>query len=628
MPEKSFLSKSVPQTNSPYGISARTVLLIVLSVVAVLRIVHFANAMQSPLTYQLGPDENYYLRFARDVAFGSGGMTAEFAFMDPLYGYLLGWVLRFSGGSVFPMYVLQIVVDCGTAYALCVLGRELGRPRVGVLAALMYAFIGPAMAFSTMLLKATWVAAYVAWWMVAVLRTIRSRRKGAWILMGIYCGIGIALRANLLLLVALVPMLVALLRDHRAESRHSMVWCGSAWLFGLAVPLLLLGWRNSQVSGGWSPLPNNGGIVLHQLYNAGNPQSRQGAPTFVRYGEPGEIWHGYAAEAERRFHHSLTPAQVDHYWRGEAERYMRTHVSQSLGNAMRKLREFCAYPEQPNNRSYEDERLFSPVLRILPQPFGWLLALGLPGLLWFAWRDRRGMVLLAPVAVGVFTIMVFFAEDRFRFNIIAPFVFGAAIWLAQLAAWWRTRHWSHLAMSLLISAALGIWSVVQARSIPETPTNWQRIVWGYLNSGRRAEAERWLSQASGNPQNAGAVDVFRGYLALQDHDYPAAILAYQHALPLGLGGHESWHKYSLALEHEGQLQAALAAELQAWRLGSDLQYLIRIADLLRLSGQIEDARQIYQQVAANPQAGKWRQQAEMQLREIPAPSKDSSIPAR
>jgi len=537
-------------------------------------------------------------------------------------------VLRFSGGSVFPMYVLQIIVDCSTAYALCVLGREFDRPRVGMLAALLYAFVGPAMSFSTMLLKATWVAAYIAWWMVAILRTIRSRHKAAWILFGIYCGIGIALRANLLLLTALVPVLVPMLRDHRAEFRHSLVWCGSAWLFGLALPLLLLGWRNAQVSGGWSPLPNNGGVVLHQLYNAGNPQSRQGAPTFVRYGEPSEIWRGYAAEAERRLHRSLTPTQVDHYWRGEAEHYMRTHVSQSLGNTMRKLREFCAYPEQPNNRSYDDERLFSPVLRILPQPFGWLLALGLPGLLWFTWRDRRGLLLLAPVAVGVFTIMVFFAEDRFRFNIITPFVFGAAIWLAQLAAWWRTRKWSHLGTSLLISAALGLWSVVQARAISETPTNWQRIVWGYLNSGRRAEAERWLDQARARPRDAAAVDVFTGYLALQDHDYRAAILAYQHALPLGLGGHESWHKYSLALEHEGQLQAALAAEQQAWRLGTDFQYLFRIAYLLQRSGKIEDARGIYQQIAANPGAGRWRQQAAMQLRDNHVFTEDRSLQAR
>jgi tetratricopeptide (TPR) repeat protein len=363
--------------------------------------------------------------------------------------------------------------------------------------------------------------------------------------------------------------------------------------------------------------------VLHQLYNEGNPQSRQGAPTFVRYGEPSEIWRGYAAEAERRLHRNLTPAQVDHYWRGEAERYMRTHVLQSLGNAMRKLREFCAYPEQPNNRSYADERLFSPVLRVLSQPFGWLLALGVPGLLWFAWRDRRGLVLLAPVAVGVITIMVFFAEDRFRFNIVAPFVFGAAIWLVQLVAWCRTRHWGHLAASLLISVTLGAWSVVQARTIPVTPTDWQRIVWGYLNSGRRPDAEHWLAQARARPQDAAAVDVFTGYLALQDHDYRTAILAYQRALPQGLGGHESWHKYSVALEHEGQPQAALAAELQAWRLGSDFQYLFRIATLLQRSGETEGARKIYRRIASDPVAGIWQQQAVARLQSMKSGEMDN-----
>jgi tetratricopeptide (TPR) repeat protein len=288
---------------------------------------------------------------------------------------------------------------------------------------------------------------------------------------------------------------------------------------------------------------------------------------------------------------------------------MRTHVLQSLGNAMRKLREFSAYPERPNNRSYADERLFSPVLRVLPQPFGWLLSLGLPGLLWFAWHDRRGLVLLAPVAAGIVTIMVFFAEDRFRFNIVAPFVFGAAIWLAQLVAWCRVRNWSRAATGVLISAMLGIWSVAQAQAVPPTPTDWQRIVWGYLNSGRRADADRWLALARSRPQDAAEVEVFNGFLALQDGDYKAAILAYQRVLPLGLGGHESWHKYSLALEHEGQSGPALAAEVQAWRRGTDFRYLFRIASLLERSGRLDESSKLYRQIARDRDAGIWQQQA-------------------
>jgi hypothetical protein len=42
----------------------------VLAVAVALRIAHLSSALQSPLSYQPGPDEDYYLRFGEaDLAF-------------------------------------------------------------------------------------------------------------------------------------------------------------------------------------------------------------------------------------------------------------------------------------------------------------------------------------------------------------------------------------------------------------------------------------------------------------------------------------------------------------------------------------------------------------------------------
>jgi len=45
--------------------------LVVFGVLA-LRVMHFSSALQSPLSYQPGPDEDYYLRFGEAVASGHG----------------------------------------------------------------------------------------------------------------------------------------------------------------------------------------------------------------------------------------------------------------------------------------------------------------------------------------------------------------------------------------------------------------------------------------------------------------------------------------------------------------------------------------------------------------------------
>ena len=590
----------------------------VLCLVLALRVAHLLCALRSPLTYQIGPDEDFYRRFGLDVAFGSGGMTPEFGFMDPLYGYLLGAAIKFAG-SVFPMYLLQVAVDVGTAYALILVARELGRPRVGLLAALVYALLGPAMAFTVMLLKTTLVTGYVAWWMWLALRTFRSDRALAWAGFGLYCGLGVALRSNLVLLAGLALLSIPLLQ-WRAQPMPRLLRHACVLLLGMGLPLALLVARNVALADRWSPMPTNGGVVLHQLYNPENPRSLSGAPSFVRYGHPSEIRRAYAIEAERRAGHPLTAQQVDDYWRGQGRDYLLAHPGQSLRNAARKLAEFSAYPEVPNNRSYQDERRFSPLLRVLPQPFGWLFALGVPGLLLLLRRDRRGWLVLAPVAMGLATIAVFFAEDRFRFNIVTPFVLGSALWLAWLLEMARARRWRLLLAGLALSGLLGAFSLWQARRIAPTPMDWQRIANGYIRMGQRIDARRFLNEVERDQPDAVGLHELRGLMAVQGEDYPLARRELEAAIGQRQDRHEVWHNYSLVLEHEGEIELALAAEARAEALSPLPDYQFRMAMLLERLGRNADAAGLYRGLVENPPSqsdGKaWAAQAAARLRKI------------
>lgn len=587
-----------------------------LLLVFALRLAHFAFAAQSPLTYQIGPDEEFYLRFGLDVAFGTGGLLTEFAFMDPLYGYLLGAVLKLTG-SVFPVYVIQLLVDCGTALGLILLGRELYRPRAGILAAALYALLGPGMAFTMSLLKTTWVAAFVCWWMLFALRLARGARPWGWMAFGAYCGLGVALRANLLLLVPLALVLLPWLA-HRQDGRglSTAVVQAGALLTGLALPLLLLAARNHHIDDRWAFTPTNGGVVLHQLYNPENPRSLSGAPSFVNYYHPSEVWRGYNAEAERRAGGPLAPKEIEAYWRGEAVDYLLAHPWQSIRNGLRKLADFTAYPEVPNNRSFEDERLFSPLLRWLPQPFGWLFALGVPGLVLLCRQDRRALVLLAPLAMGLVTIAVFFAEDRFRFNIVTPFVLGAAAWLLHLGRLARDREWRVLAAALALPAVLGAWSILQAQRIPPTPTNWQRIATGYLKMDDRAALERLLADIAREQPSAVGLHEFHGLMALHDGDHPRARAELEAALAQRQNRHEVWHNYARALEATGETGSALGAQINAYRIAPLPEYAFRIGELLEASGRSDEAAMVYGGLAGDPSAGAWQARAALRLADL------------
>ena len=580
----------------------RRSLALALTCVLLLRLLHMHYALAGPLTWQLGADEDFYWHFARDVAFGSGGLQDGWAFMDPLYAYLLGAILKLGAGA-FPLYILQIAIDCLSAFGMYRIAALLGRPRAGLIAIFVYAITGTAIAYTMALLKATWVAAFVVWWMYGALQLSRSGRPAGWLGFGLLCGAGVALRANLLLMAPLAVLCIGWLRWHRGDAPKALLVGIAAMLAGLALPLLLLTARNVAISDKYSPMPNNGGIVLHQIYNPENPEGRAGVPGFVgRYSAPGEIWDGYRAEAERRASTRLSPQAVDAYWREQAVIYIQSHRLQTVGNAIRKLREASAYPEVPNTRNYVDERIASPLLRALPLPFGWLFALGIPGLALLAWRDRHGILVLAPLAMGALTLAVFFAEDRFRFNVIAPFVIGTGIWLDAL---WRAaaaQRWRVITAGIFISLLLGAWSLMQARLlIPDFPSDWPRLVWGYLKSGQEDKAHAILEA---QPPDSAGVDELKGYLAVREEKWDLAIAALERAVTIRQDRHEVWHNFSLALEATGRTEDALAASAQALRLRpTEADYLIRAGDLLMKLDRPRDAELAWQcaKIQASPQ---------------------------
>lgn len=592
---------------------------VVVALALLLRLTHLFAASRSPLNAQLGPDEDYYLRFAQDVADGSGGLLPEFAFMDPLYGYMLGIVIK-ATGSPFPMYGLQVLVDTGTTLMLALIGRALGRPKVGLAASGIYAFVGPAIAMTAALLKEIWVAAYLCGWVLAALHLLRSERSRGWTLFGVYCGLGVLLRSNLILLV-IGALLVFPLAGVREQLRFRTAAMRAGLLAaGLALPLAAAALRNHAIEGRASPMPTNGGVVLHQLHNPENPRSRSTYPSFVRYAHPSEAWRAYRAEAERRLGRKLTAAQIDAYWRSEAFRHLRENPRQEFLNVLRRLAEFSAYPEVPNNRSYADERQFSPVLRALPPPFGLLFALGLPGLALLLRWPSHAWLLWLPTLAGVATVALFFAEDRFRLVVVPFFAFGAAVWLALLARAWKERRIRVLALSTAVSMALGAWSYLWGMQMPAAPTNWQRVATGWFKMGQYDRVRTLLDEVAARDPRAVGVHEFRGLLALAEGRPREAREDLERALSQRQDRHEVWHNYARALVLLGQHDEALVAQVRAYQLSSEPEYLLAIAQSLERLGRLEEAIEVYRALAGNPEAGRFGIEARKRLAAMPTRS--------
>jgi hypothetical protein len=557
----------------------------ILFLALVLRLVHLADAMNSPLTYQPGVDDEYYQRFGQAVAAGQGQLSPEFTFMDPAYGYLLGALFKLVGVNLFIVYLLQVVLDTVTVYGILTVGRLLGRVNAGLYGALLYALTSTAIMFCTTLLKEIWVSSFMTWWVVCALVLTQSpKRRWGWLLFGALCAVGVALRSTLLLM-GLVAMVLPWWSSRSAAGRRGReiepkvefrvdAWAGNSALVAGGMILALAPWslRNHAADGAWSPLPNNAGIVLHQIYNVDNPSADMWVPGFVNYSHPSDIWRGYAAEASRRLGHLASPKEVDGYWRKQALSFMHAHVGDVLNDLARKSLIWLSSTEVPGSRADIEEQMFSPVLRVLPPPGVWLFALGFAGLMWLAAADRRWMLVAMPIAVAWLAFVVFFAESRFRFHATSMLAMGSGVWIDQVitrfrgtsvpsAMRWPTGGYVALAGGLVAAAiALGI-------DHPALPAHWDRIAWGYIKMGNLPEARRVAERAAQEQPDNGPILEVLGYMAAAQKHYGDAQNDLSRAIELRPHSHLAHYNLARVYMAEGNGPAAMreariAAQLQ------------------------------------------------------------------
>ena len=78
----------------------------------------------------------------------ASGDPAEFAFMDPAYGYLLGITFKLFGPNTFAVLFFQSLIDTITTLCIYLAGRELGRPRGGLYGAFLYALTASAVLYT------------------------------------------------------------------------------------------------------------------------------------------------------------------------------------------------------------------------------------------------------------------------------------------------------------------------------------------------------------------------------------------------------------------------------------------------------------------------------------------------
>jgi 4-amino-4-deoxy-L-arabinose transferase-like glycosyltransferase len=557
-----------------------------------LRILHLASSASNPMTYSPGADETFYLDFGKNVAQGQFGLNAEFVFMDPLYGYFIGFINLVTGENLFVIYFFQILFDVFTVWVVYTISKILWDQRAGLIAALFYALTSTAIFYTTTILKPTLVACYVALWVLLTIRIPKSKRSIAWFGYGCLLGLGIALRSNLLLLTIISFFYIPF--SHYINKSETKIFIKMFFLFiGFILFASILATRNKHITDHWSILPPNGGIVLHQIYNTDNPKSVHFVPDFVSYRSPSEILNGYKNEAHKRLGRELSIYEVSDYWRDQALSYITLNPKITFNNILRKSKEFISYKEIGNNRFFYEEAMFSPILQTLPQPFGWLFALGCPGLILLFMRHKTASLPVIFAVIAIFTTFVFFiAAARFRSHGLPLFAIGSGVYIAAILNWKKTGINKTISI-IFLSIFLGLISIWNGKNYINETSSLMEFAWGYIKMGQTAQAIKYAQQQIREvPEDAGPYELL-GYIALNEKNYQDAILFYSTATQLSPQHHISQYNLALSLNKTKQYEESLVAIDSAINIATLPEYIFLKGQILENMGDISRAIQFY-----------------------------------
>lgn len=508
-------------------------------VVLVLRLYGLARLTESQFLLPNAGDMQFYDQWALRIL--RGNWTDHMAFYGlPLYAYLLAAIYWVCGHNPFVPGFLQACLDAGTAVLLYQLGASLFAPpageklpparawrgqSIGLLAAVGLGCFQPAQGYSIILMPTAWLV-FIFWFVVwQIVKRQQSPAPVILLLLGLLMGFTAMGIATILFLV---PLLIAAL---------FLRWQGSAARRVAGVAIILAG-----VLLGASPAWIHNYFVArdpvflsaHSGVNfwIGNNPVATGYPKFPPGLHAGQeaMLKDSITSAEKALGRPLKRSEVSHYWSEKARAWIRAHPGdfvRLLGTKIRNFWSAFSYDDISVITALRDQSIILPGLG-----FGFVAALGLPGLLIACWRVPSSRWVGAAVLLHMASLMTVFVTERYRLAAVPGLFLFAAYGLWEL---WRnlaTERYRLAAFFLLL-----LFGSTAFVSLPQKdPTLWALDTY---NSGLQALEAKDFSLArrkldlayAYSPENA-EINFAQGNLHLATGDVPAAKRFYLGALRL------------------------------------------------------------------------------------------------
>lgn len=265
-------------------------------------IVESAGALQIRVPIM---DAYYYHRTAIEILDGAFAKDEAF-FMGPLYSYVLAAIYGVFGRDFTVVRLIQAVGGSVTVLITYLLGRQLFRPSIGFVAAVLLLLYGATTFYETQLLM-MWLGTLLNF--TCLLLLVRTAPKAGWrayLLPGFVLGLSALARANILLFVPVVVVWISSAPGVTGRWKKS-----AAFAVTVVVTILPATIHNYLVSRDFVLVTANAGINFY----IGNSEVATG----IFYPPPGTDFFTDATTrtyVERLLGRDMSPSEISSYWTG------------------------------------------------------------------------------------------------------------------------------------------------------------------------------------------------------------------------------------------------------------------------------------------------------------------------
>jgi tetratricopeptide (TPR) repeat protein len=555
----------------------------------ILRIFYFAENVENPILYSHILDESYYIHLGQAIAAGYWLGESRPFFMDPLYGYILGFLFYFFGNNLTTVRLIQILFDCLNVVLIYAIGCHIWNRRVGIIASFIYAGYKVAFFFTLLILKATFTVTGLLFYFFVLLHSLASKlRIYQWFHLGLLAAIMTYLHANFILVAPLTIFF------HWIVDRPDWsLFFRRVFLFvsGFTIMLSLGAVRNYWVSGEFLFLNTQAGRLLYTCNNHENLSGGYRVPSFSR-AHPVLSEDDFLREAERRLGKHLTTREASTYWTKETLRFLIGNPYRILLLLANKIKYTSTNYEIPLNRSFYCTMPFSRMARWPLPNFAFVFALGIPGLaIAFLYR-RRPLLLFIPLLTVISTVIIFCTSSRFRLPAVPFLILGSAICIVTLFEWIKDTKYLRIFTTTVIIMSLFL--ISHSIDNPEFRTNEElSLATAYFELGDLDKAQSVAQLGAQKYPDHMDLLLLIGRCAISRNHPSEAIPYLVHAIDVDPDNAPAYHHLGLACLHTGQPENAVQLIKKALSIDPQTRYLIDLAKAYETVGEKSQAVDCY-----------------------------------